>query len=136
MRRKKRVLPLVLAALFLLAFSVPPAVQAAQPPQPQEWELINPMGEIEKTAVNPAPRIKNLDGKTVVLRWNGKNNGDIALDRLAVLLGKKYPAAKIVKSYALDASINTITGNDEQSMRVTNFIKGLKPASVIAFQAD
>ena len=37
------------------ALCVAPAAQAAD--QPQEWELINPTGEIEKVAVEPAKRI-------------------------------------------------------------------------------
>ena len=131
----KKTAPLFLAAAFLLALGLSQAVHAAEAPQ-QEWELINPMGEIEVTSVDPAPRITDLDGKTVVLRWNGKNNGDVALDHLAVLLGKKYPKAKIVKSYTMDKDINTITGNNEQSMRVANFIKALKPDLVIASTAD
>ena len=39
------------------------AAQAAD--QPQEWELINPTGEIEKVAVEPAKRITALEGKTI-----------------------------------------------------------------------
>ena len=63
------------------ALCAAPAAQAAD--QPQEWELINPTGEIEKVAVEPAKRITALEGKTIALRWNGKNNGDLVLDRLA-----------------------------------------------------
>lgn len=102
---------------------------------PQEWELVIPNGEIQKTTVQPAPRINTLEGKNVVLRWNGKNNGDIFLDRLAVLLQQKYPTAKIVKSYT-DSRLNTITGNQSQSMFVTNTIVAMKPDLVIAAQAD
>lgn len=72
-----------------------PAAQAAD--QPQEWELINPTGEIRSP--EPAKRITALEGKTIALRWNGKNNGDLVLDRLAELLAKKYPTAKVVKTY-------------------------------------
>ena len=60
------------------ALCATPAAQAAD--QPQEWELINPTGEIEKVAVEPAKRITALEGKTIALRWNGKNNGDLVLD--------------------------------------------------------
>ena len=44
------------------ALCAAPAAQAAD--QPQEWELINPTGEIEKVAVEPAKRITALEGKT------------------------------------------------------------------------
>ena len=49
--------------------------------------------------MEPAKRITALEGKTIALRWNGKNNGDLVLDRLAELLAKKYPTAKVVKTY-------------------------------------
>lgn len=101
----------------------------------QEWEFLVPTGEIQKSTVDPAPRISSLDGKTVVLRWNGKNNGNIFLDRLAVLLGQKYPKTKVVKSYT-NSELNTITGSQAQSMFVTNAILAVKPDLVIAAQAD
>ena len=45
------------------ALCAAPAAQAAE--QPQEWELINPTGEIEKVVVEPAKRITALEGKTI-----------------------------------------------------------------------
>ena len=45
------------------ALCAAPAAQAAD--QPQEWELINPTGEIEKVVVEPAKRITALEGKTI-----------------------------------------------------------------------
>ena len=45
------------------ALCAAPAAQAAD--QPQEWELINPPGEIEKVVVEPAKRITALEGKTI-----------------------------------------------------------------------
>ena len=52
-------MPLAAAAALCAA----PAAQAAD--QPQEWELINPTGEIEKVVVEPAKRITALEGKTI-----------------------------------------------------------------------
>ena len=43
------------------ALCAAPAAQAAD--QPQEWELINPTGEIEKVAVEPAKRITALEAR-------------------------------------------------------------------------
>ena len=45
------------------ALCAAPAAQAAD--QPQDWELINPTGEIEKVVVEPAKRITALEGKTI-----------------------------------------------------------------------
>ncbi|MDR0826740.1 MAG: hypothetical protein LBN33_02525 [Desulfovibrio sp.] len=139
MLKKLRLMALILLASFLLAAAGAypvVAAPAADGADQQEWEFIIPTGEIEKTSVDPAPRIKNLDGKTIALRWNGKNNGDVFLDHLAVLLHKKYPSAKIVKTYEMEKSLNTITGANDVSMKVTEFIKKQKPDLVIAAQAD
>jgi hypothetical protein len=132
----KRMMPLCLLAALLIV----PAAQAAsegggKAPQ-QEWEIIVPTGEIQKARIDPAPRITSLDGKTVVLRWNGKNNGDVALNHLGDLLKKKYPTVKIVKSYEQDPGINIISASTQNSEKITTFIKGLKPDLVIAAQAD
>ena len=113
-----------------------PAAQAAD--QPQEWELINPTGEIEKVAVEPAKRITALEGKTIALRWNGKNNGDLVLDRLAELLAKKYPTAKVVKTYRdmADQNLNKISATQDESMRIVKAVASVRPDIVIASQAD
>jgi ABC-type Fe3+-hydroxamate transport system substrate-binding protein len=120
--------------VFLAALSLLAATAWAEPPQ--EWEVLNPAGVMQKATVKPAARVASLDGKTIVLRWNGKNNGDVALDKLAELLAKKAPTAKIVKSYALDPSINKIAGSPGESERINKVIMGHKPDLVIASQAD
>jgi hypothetical protein len=102
----------------------------------QEWELVIPTGVIEQAHIEPAKRISDLAGKTVVLRWNGKNNGDLLLDRLAEKLGKDYPTAKVVKSYTADTSLNAITGHINESQRVAKVLKGMSPDIIIAAQAD
>ena len=102
----------------------------------QEWELIVPTGEIEKSTVEPAPRINSLEGKTVLLRWNGKHNGNLFLDRLAALFAQKYPKTKIVKSYEVDKSINNISANAGNSELYTRSLLSMKPDLVIAAQAD
>ena len=94
------------------------AAQAAG--ERQEWERIDPTGESEKVAVEPAKRITALEGKTIALRWNGKKNGDLVLDRLAELLAKKYPTAKVVKTYRdmADQNLNKITATQDESRRI------------------
>ena len=120
------------AALFAA-----PMAQAA-PEQPQEWDLVNPAGVIEKVAVAPAKRIGSLEGKTIALRWNGKNNGDVVLDHLAELLTKKYPTAKVVKVYRelADQNLSKISATQDESMRITKAIASVRPDIVIASQAD
>ena len=116
------------------ALCATPAAQAAD--QPQEWELINPTGEIEKVAVEPAKRITALEGKTIALRWNSKHNGDVVLNRLAELLAKKYPSATIVKTYETDKSLNAISGTAAESERIAKAVASVKPDLVIASQCD
>ncbi len=123
-----------LAAVAMLCAA--PMAQAVE--KPQEWELVNPAGVIEKVAVAPAKRITSLEGKTIALRWNGKNNGDLVLDHLAELLIKKYPNAKVVKTYRdmADKNVSKISATQEESMRITQAVASVRPDIVIASQAD
>ena len=63
----------------------------------QRWEVLNPEGviKIEPMEINPHP--STLEGKTVLLRWNGKHNGDKFLDRVAELLAQKVKDINIIK---------------------------------------
>ena len=110
-----------------------PLAQAVE--KPQEWELVNPSGVIKQAQVEPAKRITSLDGKTVALRWNGKNNGNVVLDRVAELLSQRYPSVKVVKSYT-DSSLNTISGTPANSERIAKAVASVKPDLVIASQGD
>ena len=120
----------------MAALCAAPLAQAAE--QPQEWELVNPAGVIEKVAVEPAKRISTLEGKTIALRWNGKNNGDLVLDRLAELLVRKYPTAKVAKTYRdmADRNVSKISATQAESMRITKAVASVRPDIVIASQAD
>ncbi len=119
-----------LGAAFLLGA---PFAQAAE--KPQEWELVTPNGVIKQAQIDPAPRITTLEGKTVALRWNGKNNGDVLLDRLAELITKKFPSTKVVKTYK-DPSLNTISGTPANSERIAKAVAAVKPDLVIAATSD
>lgn len=135
MRRTFRGLMLSAMAACLAAPVVTvPMAQAAE--KPQEWELVNPAGIIQTASVEPAKRITSLEGKTVALRWNSKHNGDVALDRIAELLTKKYPTIKIVKTYETDKSLNAISGTASESERIAKAVASVKPDLVIASQCD
>lgn len=122
----------IVAMGAVLLFGTPLA-QAME--KPQEWELITPSGVIKQAQVEPAKRITTLENKTIALRWNGKNNGNVVLDRLAELLNKRYPSAKVVKTYE-DASLNTISGTPANSDRIAKAVASVKPDLVIASQGD
>lgn len=123
-----------LAALGLILLLSATAARAAE--KPQEWELINPTGAIKLAQVDPAKRITTLEGKTVALRWNGKHNGNVVLDRIAEHLAKEYPNTKVIKTYVEDPSLNCISGTPANSARITAAVASVKPDLVIAAQGD
>ena len=102
----------------------------------QEWELINPAGTIAIQPMKPAPRLASLEGKTIVLRWNSKHNGDNFLNRVAELFAEKVPSAKVIKLYEVDKSTIKTSSSNQESQRIANVIKGLKADLVIGSQAD
>lgn len=134
MQRTFKAAVLSAMAACLAAPGAGTTAQAAE--KPQEWELVNPAGIIQKASVEPAKRITSLDGKTIALRWNSKHNGDVLLDRLADLLARKHPDAKIVKTYETDKSLNAISGTAAESERITKAVASVKPDLVIASQCD
>jgi hypothetical protein len=103
---------------------------------PQEWELVKPEGVVEIKQCQPAPRLTMLKGKTIVLRWNDKHNGNNFLDRTAELLKEKVPSAKVIKLYEIDKTTIKISGSNLEAVRIAKIIKDLKADIVIAAQSD
>ena len=84
--------------------------------------------------VNPHPR--SLDGRTVLLRWNGKHNGDVFLSRVGEHLAARTRGAIIVKLWeTLPESANT-SQNAEVSRQLAGRIASLKPDIVIGAPGD
>lgn len=54
-------------------------------------EILNPVAEVIRVKIAPAPRVGTLAGKTVGLFWNNKPGGDVALAAVAEELAKRYP---------------------------------------------
>ena len=103
----------------------------------QRWEVLNPQGvvEIEPMKINPHP--STLEGKNVLLRWNGKHNGDRFLDRVAELLAQKVKDINIMRSWEFaPETVDPISGSQERSMELMNKLAALKPDLVIGSQAD
>jgi len=103
----------------------------------QRWEILNPEGviKIEPMEINPHP--STLEGKTVLLRWNGKHNGDKFLDRLAELLAQKVKGIKIIKSWEVaPETVDPISGSQERSVELMKKLAAFKPDLVIGSQAD
>ena len=103
----------------------------------QSWEILNPAGviKIEPMKINFHP--STLEGKSVLLRWNGKHNGDKFLDRVAELLTEKVKGVKIIKSWEVaPETVEPISGSQERSLELMKKLAALKPDLVIASQAD
>ena len=103
----------------------------------QKWELMNPEGviRIEPMKINPHP--STLEGKTVMLRWNGKHNGDNFLNRVSELLTERVKDIKIIKSWELaPETVDPISGSQERSMELMKKLAAFKPDLVIGSQAD
>jgi hypothetical protein len=122
-------------AAILAAFLALPVVGMAKEAI-QEWEFVNPSGTIAIQPIKPAPRLASLEGKTIVLRWNSKHNGDNFLNRVAELFAEKVPSAKVIKLYEVDKSTIKTSSSNQESQRIANVIKGLKADLVIGSQAD
>jgi len=129
----KKQLSLLLLVLFLVMFAgvasaAGPSLDAAV----QKWKLVNPEGVAVVKPAEIAPRLATLEGKTVLLRWNGKHNGNNFLNRIAELLAKEVPTAKIIKMW------EAIPGSNHYPMTDAEFQAALKlkPDIQIASQAD
>jgi len=102
----------------------------------QEWVLVNPEGvmKIEPMKVNPHPT--TLRGKTVLLRWNGKHNGDNFLNRVGELLTKEVKDIKIIKSWLVAPETAIIAGNPAKSQEIVKKLSSPRPDIVIGSQCD
>ena len=84
--------------------------------------------------LNPHP--KSLEGKTVLLRWNGKFNGDKYLSYLGECLSKQVKNIKLIKLWEVEKSSASISKDLQTSEQVATAVVKLKPDLVIAAQAD
>jgi hypothetical protein len=102
----------------------------------KELKIVNPEGvvNIEPMKVNPHPA--SLEGKTVVLQWNGKQNGDNFMNQIAALLSENVKDIKIIKAWQDAPDVKIISQNPEKSKQLAQRIAAFKPDIVIAGQAD
>jgi hypothetical protein len=125
----------ILLILTLIVFIAVPALSIAAGTA-QKWILINPEGLVMVKPIQIAPRISTLEGKTVALRWNGKPNGDIYLNRIAALLTENVKDIKILKIWEIAPETAVISHDEGLSKEFAKKIKALKPDVVIASSAD
>ncbi len=102
-----------------------------------KWVFLNPEGTIKVEPIKLNPHPSTLEGKTVILRWNGKHNGDKFLERVGELLKEKVKEIKIIKSWEVaPETVDPITGSQERSEEFARAIAKFKPDIVIAAQSD
>ena len=126
--RRSRSLLLVLLAVSLVAAGLS-ACGKASPEGGQESAVI-----VEPVTLNPHPA--SLEGKTVVLRWNGKHNGDNFLNRVAELLTEQVKDIKVIKMWEVDPATAAMSDSLGVSEEFAAKITGQKPDIVIAMQCD
>jgi ABC-type Fe3+-hydroxamate transport system substrate-binding protein len=140
--------PVVFAVMVLLlpvACSKPSSssgkdTQAAHTVKPVQTEQVDQTRQkaedyhVGRVRINPHPT--SLEGKTIVLRWNGKFNGDKVLNRLAGLIAEKVPGVKIVKIWMEDPTTATTSYNPHNTIMFAEKIAASKPDLVIAASAD
>ena len=99
------------------------------------WELVDPEGviQIEQNKVNLHP--KELTGKTLLLYWNGKHNGDIFLNRVGELFNEKVKDLKIIKGWEVIPDTQQ-SQNQEGSKIIAQKLALLKSDIVIGATAD
>jgi len=59
--------------------------------------LVNPMNEMTRRAVQPAPRVASLTGKTIALLDISKPGGSVFLDRVEQLLKQRHGVSAVIR---------------------------------------
>ena len=122
----------ILILCFITVLTLPLIFACGSKKQPETNAKTTP--KLGPVAFNAHP--ETLEGKTVVLRWNGKYNGDILLTKIGELLSQKMKGIKVVKMWDTDKTTAVISDRLDNSLAITKKIVDLKPAIVIAAQAD
>jgi hypothetical protein len=124
-----------IATLLIVLFGGPVEILAEE--KIQEWELINPEGVVKVVPLKLNLHPPRLEGKTILLRSNGKHNSDKFLIRVGELLKEKSKGLKIIYSWEVaPETVDPITGSRERSKKFAEKLASFKPDLVIASQAD
>jgi len=100
------------------------------------WELVNPEGAVNVKPFSLNPHPETLSGKTVLLRWNGKHNGDIFLNRITELLTENVEDVRIIKSWEVAPETEATSLHPNKSQEFAKRLADYKPDIVIGAQGD
>jgi hypothetical protein len=101
-----------------------------------DWILISPAGISPAVAGSFTFRPRVLDGKTVLLRWNGKHNGDVFLSRIGEHLDARCKQANIVKLWEVLPESSHTSQSAQVSRKIAAQIAALRPDIVIGAPGD
>ena len=136
MRKCHRSLAWLLIMVFAVStFMLSGCGKGANAEKASSWKIVNPEGvqKVEAVELNEHP--STLEGKTVALRWNGKENGDLFLESVAEQLEKNVKDIKVIKLYETMPETNEY-GASKMGTDVINKVAALKPDLIISSQAD
>lgn len=125
---KRLLLTLLVISLLAVGLSACGGGEASEKEAP---EGVVSVGSVE---LNPHPA--TLEGKTVVLRWNGKHNGDNFLTRVGELLTEQVKDVKIINMWEVEPDTAAMSESLEVSEEFAAKIAEQKPDLVIAMQCD
>jgi len=117
--------------LFILIVILLAAVGLSSCKKATEEKKVQTVGPV-KLNLHPS----SLEGKTVILRWNGKFNGDNFLGRVADLLAQRVKGVKVIKMWEIDRNTAVISDSLGKSETIAAEIAQQKPNIAIASQAD
>lgn len=131
----RQFLAFIMIAVFMVATFPLYGCGSSKVETAREWTLVNPLGVVQSQIIKINAHPTTLEGKTVVLRWNGKENGNNFLDEVAVQLQQNVKDVRIVKVYE---TMPESVGYSPAAVtpEVVAKIKALKPDIIISGQAD
>ncbi len=102
----------------------------------KDWRIVSPESMAPNPSVKANPHPATLEGKTILLHWNSKHNGDLFLDRIAEMLVGKVKPLRVLKSWEIFPETAQVSSNLQNSAEIARKLSQLRPDIVIAAQAD
>ncbi|MDD4402169.1 MAG: hypothetical protein PHI24_09920 [Desulfitobacteriaceae bacterium] len=135
MKKHKSLAWLLIAVFTVSVFMLSGCGGGSAAEEASTWTLVNPEGVqlIEPIELNEHP--SSLEGKTVALRWNGKENGNLFLDSVAEQLEKDVTDINVIKLYETMPETNDY-GPSKMGPEVIDKVAALEPDLIIGSQAD
>ena len=101
-----------------------------------EWQLVSPSGVPQERTDIMNPKPKSLEGKRVLLQWNGKNNGDVFLSRIGEILEREVKGVKIIKNWEVAIDTQRLSHSVKTSQSFADQLIKFRPDISIGSQCD